>query len=448
MIIGQGSTTKTLNAEDVQELLARGLESLPLDGQRVLVIIPDGTRTAPIPLLFRLLYEQIGRRVARLDYLIALGTHPPMDEQAIAQLVGVSAAERAERYPNVTIFNHRWNVPDALQTIGTISREEAAQLSDGLLSTEVPVVLNRLVGEYDQLVICGPVFPHEVVGFSGGAKYFFPGIAGAEIVNFTHWLGALVTSMRLIGVKDTPVRRVIHRAAEFIPKPVLLVALVLKGSALHGVYIGPVRDAWSAAADLSAQLNIVWVPHSFRRVLSMPAEIYDDLWTAAKAMYKTEPAIADGGEVIIYAPHITEISYTHGKLIDQVGYHVRDYFVKQWERFKDVPGGILAHSTHVKGQGTYDSATASETPRIQVTLATGIPEARCRLVNLGYADYRTINPAEWANRAAEGILLVPHAGEMLYRSAALDGGSAEARPNGAAWGDLARSAERGVHYPE
>ena len=448
MIIGQGSTTKTLNAEDVQELLARGLESLPLDGQRVLVIIPDGTRTAPIPLLFRLLYEQIGRRVARLDYLIALGTHPPMDEQAIAHLVGVSAAERAERYPNVTIFNHRWNVPDALQTIGTISREEAAQLSDGLLSTEVPVVLNRLVGEYDQLVICGPVFPHEVVGFSGGAKYFFPGIAGAEIVNFTHWLGALVTSMRLIGVKDTPVRRVIHRAAEFIPKPVLLVALVLKGSALHGVYIGPVRDAWSAAADLSAQLNIVWVPRSFRRVLSMPAEIYDDLWTAAKAMYKTEPAIADGGEVIIYAPHITEISYTHGKLIDQVGYHVRDYFVKQWERFKDVPGGILAHSTHVKGQGTYDSASAIETPRIQVTLATGIPEARCRLVNLGYADYRTINPAEWANREAEGILLVPHAGEMLYRSAALDGSSAEARPNGAAWGDLARSAERGVHYPE
>ena len=415
MVIGEGSTTGTVSAESVRDLLARGLGAPPLAGKRVLVIIPDGTRTAPIPLVFRLLYEQIGQRVARLDYLIALGTHPPMSEEAIARLVGVTAAERAAHYPNVTVFNHHWDDPAALQTIGTISREEATRLSDGLLAAEVPVVLNRLIFDYDQLIICGPVFPHEVVGFSGGAKYFFPGIAGAEIVNFTYWLGALVTSMRLIGVKDTPVRRVIHRAAEFVPRPVVCVALVMQGAALHGMYVGPVRDAWSAAADLSAQLNIRYMAHPFRRVLSMPSEIYDDLWTAAKGMYKTEPVVADGGEVIIYAPHITEISYTHGKLIDAVGYHVRDYFVKQWDRFKDVPGGILAHSTHVKGQGTYDAATGSETPRIQVTLATGIPEARCRLVNLGYADYRTINPADWAGREAEGLLLVPHAGEMLYR---------------------------------
>jgi nickel-dependent lactate racemase len=406
---------ETLSDARVQELLAQALDPMALDGQRVLAIIPDSTRTAPIPLLFRLLHAQIGRRVARLDYLIALGTHPPMSEDAIDRLVGVSAAERAEHYPTVTIVNHRWDLPEALQTIGTISRAEAARLTDGLLSAEVPVVLNRLIFDYDHLVICGPVFPHEVAGFSGGAKYLFPGIAGAEIINFTHWLGALVTSMHTIGVKDTPVRRVMHRAAEFVQQPILCLALVLKGSALHGLYIGPHRDAWSAAADLSAQLNIITQDRTFRRVLSMPSPIYDDLWTAAKAMYKTEPIVADGGEVIIYAPHINEISYTHGKLIDAVGYHVRDYFVKQWDRFKHVPGGILAHSTHVKGQGTYDPATGVETPRIQVTLATGIPEERCRRVNLGYVGYRTIDPQAWAGREAEGRLLVSHAGEMLYR---------------------------------
>jgi len=151
----------------------------------------------------------------------------------------------------------------------------------------------------------------------------------------------------------------------------------------------------------------------------MPSLIYDDLWTAAKGMYKTEPIVADGGEVIVYAPHITEISYTHGKLIDAVGYHVRDYFLRQWDGFKHIPGGILAHSTHVKGQGTFDVATGVETPRIQVTLATGIPEERCRRVNLGYADYRTIDPQAWANREGEGVLFVPHAGEVLYRAADL-----------------------------
>lgn len=415
MTLGKGSTNEILTVEDIQKLLAQACDSLPLDGKRVLVIIPDGTRTAPIPLFFRLLYEQLGRRVAQLDYLIALGTHPAMPDEAIDHLVGVPADERKERYPNVQIFNHHWNQPGQLQTIGVISRQEAERLTGGLLIDEIPVTLNRLINEYDQLIICGPVFPHEVAGFSGGAKYLFPGIAGPNIINFTHWLGALITSMKTIGVKDTPVRRVIERAAEFVERPLLCMALVLRGHDLHGLYIGSCKEAWSQAVDLSARLNIITVDQPFRRVLSMPSEMYDDLWTAAKAMYKTEPAIADGGQVIIYAPHITEISYTHGKLIDQVGYHVRDYFLKQWDRFKDVPGTILAHSTHVKGTGTYDAESGIEIPRIQVTLATGISEERCRHVNLDYTDYSKIDPEAWKGRESQGVLVVPHAGEMLYR---------------------------------
>ena len=414
-VIGAGSSDRELTDDDAREILARALDRLPLDGKRVLVLIPDSTRTAPIPLLFRLLHAQVGARVQALDYLIALGTHPPMEPGAIDRLVGVGAAERAERYPNVHIFNHDWANPQALQTIGVISRTEANTLSGGLLADDVPVTLNRLVTEYDLTLICGPVFPHEVAGFSGGAKYLFPGVAGPDIINFTHWLGALVTSMRTIGVKDTPVRRIITRAAEFVPRPVMCLTMALRGETLHGLYIGSLTEAWSRAADLSAALNITYVDHPFQRVLSAPAEMYDDLWTAAKAMYKTEPAIADGGEVIIYAPHITEVSYTHGKLIDDVGYHVKEYFLKQWDRFKDVPGSILAHSTHVKGTGTYDAATGIETPRITVTLATGIPEERCRRINLGYADYREIDPTAWVGREEEGILYVPHAGERLYR---------------------------------
>src|SRR5207248_11140671 len=191
----------------------------------------------------------------------------PMAEEAIDKLVGVNAHERAERYPNVQIFNHHWSQPEMLHTIGIISRHEAESLTNGLLVEEVPVTLNRLIFDYDQLMICGPVFPHEVAGFSGGAKYLFPGIAGPDIINFTHWLGALVTSMRTIGIKDTPVRRVISRAAAFVTRPLLCLALVMQGQDLHGLYIGSPTDAWSLAADLSAQLNITYVDHPFRRVL-------------------------------------------------------------------------------------------------------------------------------------------------------------------------------------
>lgn len=413
LLAGQGSASDELSDEAVSRLLAQAFDALPLDGKRVLAIIPDGTRTAPIPLLFKRLYATIGRRAARLDYLIALGTHPPMPAEAIDRLVGVTAAERVTRYPNVAIVNHRWDQPEMLHTIGVIARHEVVQLTNGFLDEPIPVQLNRLINDYDHLLIVGPVFPHEVAGFSGGAKYLFPGIAGAEIINATHWLGALSTSMETIGVKDTLVRRVIHRAAAYVDRPTTCVALVLRSHALHGMYIGSYESAWSAAADLSAQLNIVWLPRPVRRVLAMPAPMYDDLWTAAKAMYKTEPVVADGGEIVIYAPHLHDISYTHGRLIAEIGYHVRDYFVQQWPRFRHLPGGILAHSTHVKGAGTYDGQ--QEQPRISVTLATGISEARCRQVNLGYIDHRTLDPAQWADQA--DVLVVPHAGEVLYRLA-------------------------------
>ncbi len=332
--------------------------------------------------------------------------------------MGASAAERAARYPKSEVYNHRWNDPSALQTVGVIGGPEMAGLTGGLVSVETPIRLNRMLGDYDELLICGPVFPHEVAGFSGGAKYLFPGVAGPEIIDSTHWLGALATSYETIGVKDTVVRRVLHHGARFVTErmPVTCLKLVMKGSALHGLYIGDYLSAWDAAATLSAKLNIVYKARAFRSVLSLPAKKYDDLWTAAKAMYKTEPVVEDGGEVIIYAPHICEISVTHGKLIEEVGYHVRDYFLGQWARFEKVPWTVLAHSTHVKGAGSFTDGL--ERPRIQVTLATSIPREVCFRVNLGYRDPRTLEPSAWAGREDEGLLTVADAGETLYRLAA------------------------------
>ena len=413
MVTGKGYTDRTLTEAEARTILADALAAQPLDGQRVLLVIPDGTRSGPIDVLFRLLHELLAVRVAALDVLIALGTHQPMSDDAIQRRLGVTADEMASRYASVRVFNHHWEDPATFCTLGVIPAAEIEQLSRGLLSMDVTVTINKLVFDYDQLIVCGPVFPHEVVGFSGGNKYFFPGISGPEVINFTHWLGALITSYEIIGAGYTPVRAVIDRAAAMIDVPKLCVSPVVKGHDLAGLYVGTPHESWEAAADLSAQVHVIYVEKPYRQVLSVMPEMYDDIWTAAKGMYKLEPVVSDGGEVIIYAPHIDEISYTHGAVIDAVGYHVRDYFVKQWERFGDYPWGVLAHSTHLRGIGGYDAATGIESPRIQVTLATGIPRARCELVNLGYRDPATIDPAQFAGR--EGILLVPHAGEMLYR---------------------------------
>jgi nickel-dependent lactate racemase len=415
MVIGQGDTTRFLSDADVRRIVAEGFASAAIDGKRLLVLIPDATRTMPMALMFEALAETLGPRAAALDYLVALGTHQPMSDDQLSRLIGRPVADG--RAGSSRVFNHRWDLDGTFVTLGTIPAAEIASLSGGLLSVDVPVSLNRLVLDYDHIVICGPVFPHEVVGFSGGSKYFFPGIAGPDIINFTHWLGAVITSSAVIGAGYTPVRAVIDRAAAMLDRPTSCVSLVVTHDGVAGLYVGTPKESWEAASALSARTHVITVTRPFRRVLSIMPTMYDDLWTAAKGMYKLEPAMADGGEIVIYAPHITEVSYTHGTIIDEIGYHCRDYFLAQWNRFGHYPGGVLAHSTHVKGLGTFDAATGVERPRIQVTLATGIPEERCRRINLGYLDPAGIRVEDWKGREADGVIVVPRAGEMLYRLA-------------------------------
>jgi len=411
-VVGRGLADGCLTPEEFRAIAAEGLGRLPVDGRRVLVLIPDGTRTMPMPLAFDALERALGPRAAALDFLVALGTHLPMSDAQLGTLVGREVVDG--RAGDRRIFNHRWDDPASFTTLGTIPAREIEQLSQGRLRQDVPVALNRLVLDYEHVVICGPVFPHEVVGFSGGTKYLFPGIAGADIINFTHWLGALITNHEVIGTRDTPVRAVIDRAARLVDRPLSLLAPVVTHEGVAGLFCGDVRKAWEAAAALSARRHVIWVSEPVSRVLSVMPTMYDDLWTAAKGMYKVEPAVADEGEVVIYAPHVDEVSYAHGRILDEIGYHCRDYFVKQWDRFKGYPGGVLAHSTHVKGAGDYDEATGIERPRVTVTLATGIPRERCRRIDLGYLDPTSVDPAVWAE-AGDDVLMVPRAGEHLYR---------------------------------
>jgi lactate racemase len=413
IVLSKRAREKHLSQDEVRQLVADAASQLSLKGKRVLVIIPDGTRTMPMPLMFEILQAEIGAQAAACDYLVALGTHPAMTEAQLTQLLGRPVAGGV--CGSARVFNHRWDVPSTFAEIGIIPAADVSRISGGVLSESIRIQINRLLLDYDQVLICGPVFPHEVVGFSGGNKYLFPGVSTGEMIHQTHWLGALLGSYNIIGTGTTPVRALIDLAASKVPVPVACFALVLKGINIAGIYFGPARDAWKAAAEQSSETHIEWVERPFRRVLAVIPEMYTDLWTGAKGMYKSDPAIADGGEVILYAPHITEASYSHGDFLDKVGYHCAEYFLKQPKRFADIPRGVLAHSIHLYGQGSYDAVNAVEKPRIKVTIATAIPEKRCRDLNLGYMDLKTINFEDWKNRESEGIKLIPHAGEILYR---------------------------------
>jgi lactate racemase len=402
----------SLGMTEVRELIEQVCPPKDYRDKKVLLIVPDGTRTAPIGLLFRALHDQIGPAAKAFDVLIALGTHPPMSEQAICDRLEISLEERSEKYSGVNVYNHEWNNPAALRNVGMIPEPEISEITNGLFSIPVEVDVNRRLFEYDQVIIVGPVFPHEVVGFSGGNKYLFPGVSGPEILNFFHWLGSVITNPMIIGNKWTPVRRVVDRAASMVKISKLCFCLVVEQGKLAGLFAGTPESAWTEASELSRQLHITYKDKPFRTILSCAPPMYDELWVAGKCMYKLEPVLADGGELIIYAPHLREISVTHGRLIEEIGYHCRDYFLQQWDRFKHYPWGVLAHSTHVYGIGTYENGV--ETPRAHVTLATQIPEETCKKINFGYRNPNEIRVKDFADREEEGILLVPKAGEMLF----------------------------------
>ena len=404
-----------LDDDLVQQTLTLGLEGKHA-GEKVLVLIPDFTRTIPLPQLFRYLVT-ILHDAKQLDFMVALGTHPPLTAVQLNELVGITADERQTTYQHIGLYNHNWHEPRALTQIATLPQEQiqaiAGERWHPTLGGDVAVSINRRILEYDHVIILGPTFPHEVVGFSGGAKYLFPGISAADMINVTHWLGALAGVRGTIGIKNTPVRDMIHAAAAHVATPTTLIALVIVGKGIAGMFIGDYLTAWSAAADLSAQRHIIWVDKPYQRVLSCAPPMYDELWTAGKAMYKLEPALAEGGELIIYAPHLDVVSHTHGKYIYQIGYHVLPYFLQQWDKFKHIPLGVLAHSTHVRGDGRFQDGI--EYPRANVSLATRLPAENCAQLALGYRDPNQIDLTEWQNREDEGILYVPKAGEMLYR---------------------------------
>lgn len=406
-----GGAHDVLEPAEVRRFVLQQLATDEFDGQRVCVVVPDGTRTCPLPMLLDAVYEALAPRAAALTVLVALGTHARMSDEQLADLLG---GEPGRRFPAATVRNHEWWDPDRLVEIGHIDGSRVSQLSGGLLDTGVDVTINRAVLEHDALLVVGPVFPHEVVGFSGGNKYLFPGIAGQRVIDVSHWLGALITSAAMIGTRgQTPVRQLIDAAAELVPCRRRALSMVVgSGGGLHSVAYGSPEESWARAADVAAEAHVRYLDRPVRRALSVIPARYDELWTAAKGMYKVEPVIADGGEVVIYAPHVCTVSHTHGAVIERIGYHCRDFFTGQWERFRHEPWGVLAHSTHLRGAGRWDSETG-ERCRVTVTLATGIDEATTRGLGLGYRDPAGIEVREWADEP--DTLFVPDAGEILYR---------------------------------
>ena len=386
-------------------------------GARVLAVIPDKTRDDNTELLFPMIAEELAARGAStFDALIAQGTHPPMSDTEKRGKIGAGTAPM----PLLgTVFDHHWDDPAELLTLGTLSRAQISSLTDGLMAEDVPVQLNaRLApGRYGLVLVVGAVVPHEVAGFAGGAKYFFPGVAGPELTHLTHWLGALATIERVIGRVETPTRHVIEAAAAMITTPVIGFTSVSTrtdaGLRTHALFAGGLRETVRQAAEVSAQVHVRHAGRRYRRVVALLDEHYDEMWVGGKASYKLGAIVEDGGELVIYAPHLKGISTTHGRLIEKYGYAPLEQVREMVEGSDELRANlcVAAHLAHVSYAGRVGQDGRIE-PRYRITLASSIPEQICRRVNLGYMPYQSLDIE--AERRDPDVLVVEHAGRDLY----------------------------------
>lgn len=416
--IGQGGPDLDLSPGELRGILEQALLTIGPDA-RVLAIISDKTRDDNTDILFPFAAEILSaRKVAQFDALVAQGTHMPMTEREKRSKIGWSDGSAAT-FPG-QIYDHQWNSPDELVTLGELSAARVTELTGGLLTNAVKVNLNRLLGPgiYDTVLVLGATVPHEVAGFAGGAKYFFPGVAGPDLTHATHWLGALASIENVIGRVETPTRHMIEAAAEFVPARIIsLNSVVTRGEdnrlRTHALFAGEVREAFRRAADVSRQVHIRYTGRKYKRVVALLDEHYDELWVGGKASYKLGGIIDEGGELIIYAPHLRMISETHGLLIEKYGYapldRVREMVALSTELQANL--AVAAHLAHVSYAGHVDES-GKVVPRFRITMASALDEATCARVNLEFMDHLQFRREDY--ESDPNTLVVERAGRDLY----------------------------------
>jgi lactate racemase len=416
-IFGKGAANLDLSAEELRQILAGSFSQITV-GKRVLAIIPDATRDDLTDVLFPIVAEILEQKgVKKFDALVAQGTHAPMSTAEKLKKIGVDKVKISDIFGQV--FDHEWENPQALAKIGEISAEKVGEISGGAFAETVEITINKLVSAafYDTILIFSSTVPHEVAGFSGGAKYFFPGVAGRELTDATHWLGALCGIPNIIGQISTPTRNLIDEATKFINLPVVcLNAVVSRNSEnnlqTHAFFVGDVKTAFLEAAQISAQVHVKYVPQKYRRVVAILDEHYDELWVGGKASYKLGGIIEEGGELLIYAPHLREISLTHGAAIEKFGYQpieiVREMVKNNADLAKNLC--VAAHLAHVAYAGRMENGQIL--PRFSIKLASALDAEICCKLNFEFADWREI---DWEKFAADAeTLVVERAGRDLY----------------------------------
>jgi len=360
LLYSRGQENDNLSRQDLKEGFCSALEKLGLK-KKVLVVPPDFTRYhSRAGELTSAAWEYYGDSLT--DILPALGTHSAMTEAEIKQMYGQT--------PLGLFREHNWRT--GLVTLGEVPAEFIREVSEGRVDFSWPAQVNRLVAEggFDLILSIGQVVPHEVSGMANYNKNIFVGTGGADGINKSHFLGAAYGMERIMGRADNPVRGVLNYASDHFAKNMPIVyaltvvgqvedgALKTRKKKKNGLFIGDDIECFSMAAELSAKVNIELLDKPLKKVVVYldPAE-YKSIWLGNKSIYRTRMAMADGGELIVLAPGVSQFGEDPeiDRLIRKYGYVGTTGILEAVENNEDLRQNLsaAAHLIHGSSEGRF-----------------------------------------------------------------------------------------------
>ena len=319
-------------AEDVRQLIKKHVACH--DWKSVLLLPPDISRFhSGAGLISACYYEELTKRGCAVKVMPALGTHLPMTQEQLKEMFG-------DGIPMEAYLVHDFR--NSIEAIGTVPGSYLDEVSEGLFKDAVTVSVNKelLSGKYDAILSIGQVVPHELAGMAGYTKNLLVGCGGGEMINVSHFLGVFYGRHRIVGVEQTPPRKLFDYAQKnMLDKlPITFVLTVMSQEddkdIYKGVFISKERDAFEQAVALSQQVNVTHVEKPVKKcVVWMDPHSYHSTWVANKAIYRTQKMVVEDGEIIVIAPGVH--TFGENDLADQVirkyGYRPREEMLELYK---------------------------------------------------------------------------------------------------------------------
>lgn len=362
------SKEKIINQNEQKKLLQSFTTTLPSDIKKILLVPPDYTRAhSGTGKLTSILYDLLKSR-ADIFVMPALGTHHPMTEDEITKMFGNNIP--LDKFKDHDFINNTVH-------IGTIPKNYINKISKGDVNRSIDVKINKEItkNNYDLIISIGQVLPHGVVGMANYNKNILIGCGDKDMINVSHYIGAVYGMENLLGKDHSPVRKILDYAEEKFLKDINIIYVLTVNSVdinpetnltdMLGLYIGSKRTTFEKAIKASQKYNIIKLKKPVKKmIVYMDKDEYKSTWLACKAIYRTRLVIGNGGTLLVLAPGLKEFGENKeiDSLIRKYGYKGKENIVNFVKKNNDLQNNLAAaaHLIHGSTEGRFKVIFATD----------------------------------------------------------------------------------------